>query len=235
MTFIAWLLITVFTSHLSLAQDLLTVPFAGQTTQTGWVNQMSSANANDAVTLNSAGTGPSLVPKWGMQLINGTVLTANINQFTWINIPQTFNQLEIIISGRTNNAGTWASISMCPNGDTSTSSFVFEYEYGSNAATAASYYALQDGMLAGYLPSAGSTATYAGTIRCTIPNYTSTTFYKAAVCVCGIAQSTGANSMAMQIGTTWKNTAAITSLQLRVFGGSDTFPTGTGFYLYGIL
>lgn len=212
----------------------LTAPFTGQTTQSGWIAQLSSTNANDEIDLNSAGTGPTLAPKHGMVLINGTVLGAAAVTITFANIPQIYNHLYIVTMVRTSSAGKFGDTSLSFNGDFA-GNYPYETNSGENTSPKGAYSAGWVGCYAGTTVGNGATANFAAVSRCIIPMYTQTTFYKG--CHCQSSEITGVSTDARSrmIASTWKNTNAITSIDITDGTSGISFMTGSAFYLYGIL
>ncbi len=62
-----------------------------------------------------------------------------------------------------------------------------------------------------------------------IQNYSNTTTYKTQLCRFGNPDFTVGTNVGL-----WRNTNAITSIEFKVAGGTDNYPSGTTFTLYGI-
>jgi len=149
---------------------------------------------------------------------------ANI-EFT--NIPQTYTDLVVRISARTNwsNAGVNADgVNIRPNGSTSNRTARRLYGSGSSAASDTNINPLA-------FTNASTTASTFGNAEIYIPNYTSST--NKSISVDGVSETNATLTYAGLAAFLWSNTAAITSLTLAPENGTsfDQHSTAT---LYGI-
>lgn len=147
--------------------------------------------------------------------LQSVVLTAATSSVTFSGIDQTYQDLELVISGSANPA---QNVNLRYNGDTA-SNYSGNYAIGDGSTTGAGRFSSQTaGALTG--------AMYAGLGMCTIliPNYSNTTTYKTA-----IGRSSTAATLAAIYSSLWRSTAAITSITLNC-----TLDSGTTIDLYGV-
>ena len=147
-----------------------------------------------------------------------TTLGSAVSTYTFSSIPSAYTDLVLIASG-TVNSGSYFT-------------FRFNSDTGSNYSETSMY---GDGSSAGSTRNSNQTYMLIGGIRTTqttiithIMNYSNATTNKTAI--------SRSNNAAVEAATTvglWRNTAAITSIQVGT-GGANTFQIGTTFTLYGI-
>ena len=161
-----------------------------------------------------------------------TVGAAGASDVTFTNIPQTYTDLYIIASARTNLSGSASdNIYMQFNGSTA-ANYDFKRLLGdgstassSGAASNAKYF------LMGSLSAANATANTFGSLQSYIPNYTGSS--KKSGSNEGVAES-NATAVAMSINATlWNLTDAITSIKLLSYDAANFVQYST-FYLYGV-
>jgi hypothetical protein len=159
-----------------------------------------------------------------MQLIQHQELTSAAASITFSSIPQTFTDLYVLISGRTDLANVATNPKIYPNGSSSNLSYRYLRGNGSNSESGTIYL--------GFANSATSTANTFGNWGFYIPNYTSS-----------IAKSISSDSVAENNATSgflaisailWNDTSAITSLEI-VGQSTDEWQIGTSATLYGVL
>jgi hypothetical protein len=119
------------------------------------------------------------------------------------------------------------------NADTATNYDDYRLE-GSGAAQAVALENLAvAGIRLGFFPGTTATANFVGVASATIHNYRGTTYNKAVEASGFDAIATSSTNLFREAaGGTWKNTAAITSIQLVPVSGS--FIAGSRFTLYGL-
>lgn len=169
------------------------------------------------------------------QLIGKQVLSGTSATITFSNIPQNFNHLKIIMLARSDKAGVPAvNAAMIFNGD-SGANYAQSSFYGVNNATVGTgSNPTTNNVLISAIPAATSTASYPGMAEILIPCYAATTFYKVVnTAVTYNSSSAGSNYLTLN-SSTWRNTAAITSLAISD-SASANFIAGSSFYLYGII
>lgn len=163
-----------------------------------------------------------------------TVGSGGAASITFNNIPQTFNHLRVVVSGRGMNSGTIETMYLRFNGDSS-SLYSESMMYSANTGLFANRYSAQT--LTQMISNVGDTAlanTFSN-IEIYIPNYKSTSFFKSYTVDCaGANNSTAyeAKRHSNQAGL-YRSTSAITSITLG--GYSANIKQGTTATLYGIL
>jgi hypothetical protein len=147
---------------------------------------------------------------------------SNVSNVTFTSIPNTYTDLVLI--GRTSLVGGGAGTNYLAtyNGDTGTNySYTFLEGTGSAAGSGrASNSANMDVM---YQPNGSGI----GTLIMQVFNYSNTTTYKTM-----LSKAATAGSGFLAYAGLWRNTAAITSINLA--GGTNNIASGSSFTLYGI-
>jgi hypothetical protein len=138
-------------------------------------------------------------------------------------IPQTYTDLNIVISGRNTSSGDWFSMNF--NGSTST--FTGKQIFAN--ASAAYSYSKTDNNEYGVIPNSSTTANTFGSTSLYIPNYTSSN--NKSFSIDSVTENNGATAYAMLAGL-WSNSAAITSIRMTI--SANTFTQYSTAYLYGI-
>ena len=155
-----------------------------------------------------------------------TVGAGGSSTISFTSIPQTYTDLKIVISGRTDFAAVASNNSISFNGSaTSFSSKLLSGDGGSVAS-----YTRTDNLNVFLIPGSSATASVFGNSEIYIPNYTSAnnkSFY------CDSTTENNATSSYTQLHTgLWSNTAAITSVTLTSQNGNFVqYSTAT---LYGV-
>lgn len=160
-----------------------------------------------------------------------TTLGSAQASYTFSSIPGTYTDLVLVSNARTATSGSNAdsdSFGIYFNATTGTS-YSTTYLLGDGSAAtsarntnAAEIYA---GEIAGFLAAAGTF----GSSIISINNYSNTTTYKTAICRTGTANAFVSATVGL-----FRSTSAISSLTVRIFGGSKNLDTGSTFTLYGI-
>jgi hypothetical protein len=153
-----------------------------------------------------------------------TVATPTV---TFNTLDQTYTDLVMVITGRCSNTSTGASISIRANSDSGTNYSQLSIN-ASSASTLTERYANTTGFDAGRINTANGGNTNVGTSIINLQGYSNTTTFKTM-----LAQSAVTNEAwpVYEAVSTWRNTAAITSLTITC--GYD-FVVGTTFTIYGI-
>jgi len=156
-----------------------------------------------------------------------TVGAGGVSSITFSSIPQTYTDLCVKISARTDYAATNDNIKMSFNG--STSSFGIKLLYGSG--TAAGSVSISDNTGGIVADGANATSSTFGNAELYIPNYTSSNYksYSAD----SVAESNTATMFMYINAGLWSNYSAITSINLAVQGGTNFVQYST-FTLYGV-
>jgi hypothetical protein len=161
-----------------------------------------------------------------MQLIQHQELGSAQASITFSSIPQTYTDLFIVFSGRSNRSATFDNIRIMPNGATTGVSSRMLYGSGSGASSFTEAY------ISGYTNANTATASVFGNSSIYIPNYTGSSQKSFSMDSVSENNATAA-SQAISAGL-WTGTAAITSIVLDQGDGTD-WQTYTSATLYGIL
>jgi hypothetical protein len=160
-----------------------------------------------------------------------TATPTGLNSFAFSNIPQTFQDLRIVMYARDSTAATSSGIYGGFNGDYGVNSnYSFTFIRGDGANASSGRYSNQPFIAADGQFSAASSAT--GTFGATtwdILNYTNTSTFKSYLNrnACDL---NGSGSAYLSVGL-WRSTAAINSVLIVCV---STFVAGSTFTLYGI-
>jgi hypothetical protein len=155
-----------------------------------------------------------------------TVGAAGASSITFTSIPQTYTDLKIVVSARTNwsNSVNADGINIRPNGSTSSRTAIRLYGSGSAAGSDTNINPIA-------ASNASSTASTFGNAEIYIPNYAGST--NKSMSVDGVSETNGTTTYAGLAAFLWSNTAAITSLDIYPENGTS-FSQYSTFYLYGI-
>jgi hypothetical protein len=154
-----------------------------------------------------------------------TVGSGGASSIDFTSIPQTYTDLKLVVSLRTNNAGTEAVM----------------IEFNGSSANLSGRRLTGDGGSAGSdtltnirfaIDTAANTASVFSNGEFYIPNYTSTTTNKS-VSVDGVNETNGSNAVQSLVAGLWSNTAAITSIKL-LGNSSGNFVQYSTATLYGV-
>ena len=166
-----------------------------------------------------------------MTLISSQTFASSATSATFSSIPQTYTDLKIVVSARTDNSLTFNSSTMTFNG--SSTGYSERNLYGNSTGTVS---ANNTNNYLEYIWTNGgnTTASTFGNLEIYIPNYTSSNYKSASFDMVFENNSTSTNGAiaGFQAGL-WTNTAAITSLAI-TSGGGTNFVQYSTFYLYGI-
>jgi hypothetical protein len=166
------------------------------------------------------------------QLIQTYQLTTTTASVTFSSIPQTYQDLIVRFTARTNTADTNVNMNTIFNGATTTLYSGIQQSYYSSAPN----YNLASGQASiNQAPWAAganiTTSSFAGT-ELYISNYTSTTWQKQVYGLAGIVSTGTGLGWAIDSSNLWRGTSAISSITLTPYSGS--LLSGSNFYLYGI-
>jgi hypothetical protein len=157
-----------------------------------------------------------------MQLIaKQTVGAGGAASVTFSSIPQTFTDLQVLVSSRNTAVDTENTFSF--NGSSANFSIVRLFGNGTTTGSDTLYgYSLTT--------TSGYTANTFSNNSIYIPNYTSSNFKS--ISIDGVAENNATASAQVLSAALWSNTAAITSIRLQPTSG--TYAEGSEFTLYGI-
>jgi hypothetical protein len=145
-------------------------------------------------------------------------------------IPQTYRHLVLEVFGRGTVSALETNLMMRFNND-STSIYDFSATLVDISGDTYAQGGAQIWTKIGVLPAATAPASYGGSARIEIPDYTNTTFHKQGLSIAGWATST-TNLCHWAGWSRWRSTAAVT--MVGVYAGSGSLLTGTRVNLYGI-
>jgi len=156
--------------------------------------------------------------------LQSVLLTSSTSTVTFSNIDQSYTDLVLVVSAKVDSG---FDIWMRCNGDTGTNySFTVLTGDGSTISSTRSSN-VSEGLLADWYGT--PTSSFGHILIFNLNNYSNTTTYKTS-----LARSSRAGSGTDLVLSTWRNTAAITSLTLRASNANRTFDAGSTFDLYGI-
>ena len=165
------------------------------------------------------------------KLIAKNVLGSDTASVTFSSIPGTYTDLLLIISARTDRGNNGDAILTQFNGDTGNNySNRSLYATGSSAVSA-SWPGVSGIYLVQATTAASDTANTFGNSETYIPNYAGST--NKSVSHTGVQENNAATSYMSADAGVWSNTAAITSIVLKPFNGTN-FKSASSFFLYGI-
>jgi hypothetical protein len=151
---------------------------------------------------------------------------------TFNNIPQTFTDLMIKVSGRFDSnpeSSNWCSFKIFFNGDNATF-YSFTAAYGGGTFTGSERASSQTVSQGGWLTSSAATANTFGSADIYIPNYTGSNF-KSFISD-SVTESNATAALLPLVAGLWSKTNAITSISFN--RASTNFVQNSTFTLYGI-
>lgn len=196
----------------------------------GWA-ALAPGTAGDFLKTNGAGADPAWAPAAGggaVSLISEVITSGSAANVTFSSISASYRDLEIRVRGRGTDAGADQPVRIRFNGDTG-ANYDYQQLFAQGGTTTAQG-ALTTSILVGQIPCAGSTANFSGLAILNVGDYRGTTFYKNLVCISG-ENRTGTAQRGMLTSGQWRNTAAITSVEVAM--GAGNFVNGTVVSLYG--
>lgn len=170
-------------------------------------------------------------------LIASNTLSSPASTITFSSIPQTYTDLIVRASTRTTSTTIFENYTeIRPNGSTTNRSMTYLNANGSTGESIrpfTNWYAIYGFGGSGGGDSAGNTANTFDNYELYIPNYTGSN--NKVMSGFGVAEQNSATSYMSATAGLWRNTAAITSIDIFMTAGSGgTFATNSSFYLYGI-
>jgi hypothetical protein len=161
-------------------------------------------------------------------LIEAKTLGSAVSSVTFSSIPQTYTDLQLVVSSRMSNSNVEAYNNIRFNA--STSNYSGKYVVG-DGASPSSGSSPGSGVLT-YTNGASTTSSTFGNYSVYIPNYTSSNYKSFSID--SVSENNAATAYAILVGGLWSDTAAITSIVLNDTVNSANFVSGSTFYLYGI-
>jgi len=158
-----------------------------------------------------------------------TVGAGGVSSIDFTSIPADYNDLNLIISARTNRASDSDYLEMTFNG--STSGVTGKYLTGTGSSALSGTQASSAFIDVNRVNANTSTASTFSNISVYIPNYAGSN--KKSVSYDGVNENNGTDAYTWMGGYLWSNTAAITSIKLEPGIGTTINQYSTA-YLYGI-
>lgn len=162
------------------------------------------------------------------KIASSTVGAGEASSVVFSSIPQTYTDLQVLVSSRADNANVYGWFSYTFNGNSSSLKSIWIEPNGTSVATGSS----TGFMLGGSSNGNGSTASTFGNTSIYIPNYTSSN-NKSSLSD-DVGENNGTTSYMDVIANLWSNSAAITSITFVPQTGTGTFRQYSTFTLYGI-
>ena len=164
-------------------------------------------------------------------LISSQVLSSSAATVTFSSIPATYTDLVVRLAARDDQAGTYQSIQVMFNSDTSTIYSLTNLRGNGSAAASSRFSSLSYTIDSSGTNSNGATSNTFSNTEIYIPNYTSTTSKPFSTFAVAENNATAAGITAM--AGLYRNTTAISSITFTTNGGT-VWLSGSSFYLYGI-
>ncbi len=146
-------------------------------------------------------------------------------------IPAGYASLQVLLIGRTADAGASGLVSLTFNGDTG-ANYDDQNAYGTNGSTLSGSGHNAGGATGTILHGSGGTANYPGVWVIDLPGYDQTTFYKTGTFTAGIPDGSAGNQFAVVEEIGWRSTAAIN--QITVTGTNANLKAGTRLVVIGV-
>lgn len=164
--------------------------------------------------------------------IGKAVFTGNSTGVNFASIPGTFNSLRLIVVGRSTAGSAFDSVVCQFNGDTTAGDYAYQNTISNGVAITGQAVTNSTFVFVGNISASGSLSGYSGMSVLDIPGYALGTL-QAAMFSSSYYDTSGLNGpQTIIIGSSWKNGAAITSINVFLVGGSN-FVSGSAVYLYG--
>ena len=167
-----------------------------------------------------------------LQPIYTRTLTGAAYTITFNSIPQTFTDLVIKISSRTDYSTAFDGGTVIYfNGDNASTNYSSTEIQGSGSSAISQRFSSNPYAYVGVNDSAGNTANTFGSFEFYIPNYTGSNYKSFTADL--VAENNATTGYQNLTAGLWRSTSAITSLSF--YGGSGNYNTNSTFSLYGVL
>ena len=163
-------------------------------------------------------------------LISSNVLSTAAASVTFSSIPATYTDLVLRFSSRSDVGSAGLTLYLSPNGSTANDSTTILWADGTSAFSTR-FSATGIGLYMGWVNGTRTTNTFSSA-EIYIPNYSGSTNKVFSSAIAEESNSTADTRISATAGL-WSNTAAITSLIVKISAGVN-FVSGSSFYLYGI-
>jgi hypothetical protein len=170
------------------------------------------------------------MPAATYKLIAKSTLSSNSNVVTFSSIPDTFTDLALRISTRDTALSSFNDLQIRFNGDTATN-YSYTFAMGNGAGTSSSIFSSQTYGAIYTLADSAAANNFASS-EIYIPSYKANQFKPFGVT--SSAETPATTAYILAYAELWRNTAAITSIELKIMGGGSDFKSGSSFFLYGI-
>lgn len=164
-------------------------------------------------------------------LIASNQVSSGVSSVTFSSIPNTFTDLKLVISARTNRASDEDSVGIAFNDGQGATSWVLLFNNGPSLQAGTSTGFGYGSAFAGRVPATNATANQFSNLEMYIPNYS--TSANKTLSTTGGFETNGANPYSTLFLNMRTLTAAISTILL-VPGNGTQFVTNSSFYLYGI-
>jgi hypothetical protein len=164
------------------------------------------------------------------KLIAKTTLGSTAADVTLSSIPQTYDDLVILYSARVASSGTSFVLKARVNGATADTSHSCRELYGEGSGAPGSRSLSY--LSVGWAPGTSATADTFSSAEIYIPNYTGSS--NKSFSSCSVLENNATYGAATVVAGLWSSSSAISSLTLLPSSGTDSFASGSSFYLYGI-
>ena len=160
-----------------------------------------------------------------------TVGSGGTASITFSSIPQTYTDLCLFISARSEVAGNFSDEIIKLNNTTTSYTNRYIYGNGSSANPGSNAYTSLGGFSAG-MPGDTATASTFGNKMIYIPNYAGSNYKSFSKD--GVTENNASEAFAELNALLWSSTDAIRSIGINVYGGGGNFAQYSTFHLYGI-
>ena len=166
-------------------------------------------------------------------LISSNVLSSSVASVTFSAIPATYTDLVLRLSTRTNRtSANLQRLFMKFNGDGTTTKYSFTDISRSGTSPASFRLANTEQIWNGYTQATDSTSNTFANTEIYIPNYTSSVNKPLSAFACPEDNVSYMDGAVTAVAGLYTSTSAITSITFSI--PSDSFVSGSSFYLYGI-
>ena len=161
--------------------------------------------------------------------------TSNPSTIVFSNIPQTYTDLKILISSRSNFSQIYGSGELQFNSDTSGSGTNYSITrfFGSGSSASSSNSSNSAGIASWDANGSSSTSNTFNNAEIYIPNYTSSNYKQ--VIIDDVIENNATGGYQILLAGLWRSTAAITSITINLANGPATFNQYSVASLYGVL
>lgn len=163
-----------------------------------------------------------------VKIASSTVGAGGVSSVVFSSIPQTYTDLQVLVSSRADNANVYGWFTYTFNGNSSSLRSAWIEPDGSTVATGST----TTFMLGGSSNGNNSTASTFGNTSIYIPNYTSSNNKPSSSD--DVGENNATTSYMDLVANLWSNTSAITSITFVPQTGTGTFRQYSTFTLYGI-